>query len=88
MASFKFVGQHTNGRDSITMYGVTFGEGPSEVSDRAAIARLRQNIEFEEVGESAGNLEGIIEARRLYRKKFNKAPGPRWDEATIREKLA
>ena len=36
---------------------------------------------------NAESLEGINEARRLYRKKFNKNPGPRWDEATIREKL-
>lgn len=40
-----------------------------------------------EPNDKLAGLEGINEARRLYRAKFKKNPGPRWDEATIRAKL-
>jgi hypothetical protein len=36
---------------------------------------------------NAEGLTGINDARALYRAKFKKNPGPRWDEATIRAKL-
>lgn len=89
MASFRFIGTYTGGRSSINASGVVFeGNEPSEVEDVEAIRRLRGNVEFEEVGESAGGLEDINALRRQYRARFNKNPGPRWDEATLREKLA
>jgi hypothetical protein len=36
---------------------------------------------------SAESLAEIGELRAAYRKRFKKNPGPRWDEATLREKL-
>ena len=89
MAAFRFIGQYTGGRTSINACGVIFeGNEPSEVEDEDGIRRLRGHPEFVEVGESAGGLEDINALRKAYRKKFGKNPGPRWDEATIREKLA
>lgn len=89
MTSFRFIGQYTGGADSINASGVVFEGGePSEVDDAEAIRRLRNNIEFEEVGDSAGGLEDINTLRAAYRKKAGKNPGPRWDEATLREKIA
>lgn len=89
MASFRFIGTYTGGRSSINASGVIFdGHEPSEVEDQEAIDRLRRNVEFEEVGANAGGLEDINALRKQYRARFGKNPGPRWDEATIREKLA
>lgn len=89
MARFRFIGTYTGGRDSINASGVIFeGNEPSQVDDAEAIRRLRGNVEFEEVGENAGGLEDINALRKAYRERFRKNPGPRWDEATIREKLA
>jgi hypothetical protein len=89
MAKFKFIGTHTGGRNSINASGVDFvGDEPSEVTDADGVERLRKNPEFEEVGKSAGGLEGINALRAQYRARYKKNPGPRWDEATLREKLA
>lgn len=89
MAHFRFIGRHTGGRESITMCGATFvGDEPAEVSDADCIRRLRSNVEFEEVGENAGNLEDINTLRAAYKVKFDKRPFNGWDEATLREKLA
>jgi hypothetical protein len=50
---FRFIGQYTNGRTSITTHGVTFeGNEPAEVTDKEAIRRLSGNVEFEEVPDS------------------------------------
>jgi hypothetical protein len=89
MPSFRFIGTYTGGRTSINACGVEFeGHEPSDVDDLEAVRRLRQNVEFEEVGESAGNLEDINALRARYRKLAGKNGGPRWDEATYREKIA
>lgn len=37
---------------------------------------------------NAESLEPINALRAAYREKFGKKPGPAWDEATLREKLA
>lgn len=88
MASFRFIGQYTGGRTSINASGVIFeGSEPSEVGDAEGAARLRKNIEFEEVGGEEGGLTEINALRKAYRARFGKNPGPRWDEATLRERL-
>lgn len=89
MATFKFIGQYTGRNTSINACGVIFeGREPAEVDDQDGIRRLRGNPEFEEVGDNAGGLENINALRKAYRARFGKNPGPRWDEATLREKLA
>lgn len=46
---FRFIGQYTGGRTSITLNGVTFeGREPSEVPAEA-VARFSRHIEFEMV---------------------------------------
>ena len=46
----RFIGQYTNGRDSITLCGVTFhGREPSELDGEEAFARLPNHPEFEVV---------------------------------------
>lgn len=88
MASFRFIGQHTLGRTSINACGVIFeGNEPSEVEDEDGIRRLRGNPEFEEIGESAGNLEEMNRLRAQYRALTGKGGGPRWDAATYRKKI-
>lgn len=88
MASFKFIGQYTGRNTSINACGVIFeGREPAEVGDADGIERLRKNPEFEEVGANAGNLEDINALRKQYRARFSKNPGPRWDAATLVEKL-
>ncbi|MES2295213.1 MAG: hypothetical protein V4527_18095 [Pseudomonadota bacterium] len=53
MAKFKFIGQHTGGRNSINASGVDFvGDKASEVTDEDGIRRLRGNPEFVEVGKA------------------------------------
>lgn len=53
---FRFVGEYTGGRDSITMrrgddYSVTFhGNEPTEVDDEDTIRRLSSNPDFKAVG--------------------------------------
>lgn len=37
--------------------------------------------------EDIDNLSEIQKLRAAYREKFDKKPGPNWDEATLREKL-
>lgn len=47
---FRFIGKHTGGRSSITVFGVTFvGDSPADVDAPEAIRRLQNNIEFETV---------------------------------------
>lgn len=47
---FRFIGKHSGGRTSITVFGVTFdGVEPAEVEDPEAIRRLSGNREFETV---------------------------------------
>jgi hypothetical protein len=89
MAAFRFTGRYPAGRNTLDACGVIFaGTEPSEVDDLDAVRRLRGHPEFEEVGASAGGLEDINALRRQYRTRFGKNPGPKWDEATLREKLA
>lgn len=57
---FRFVGQYTNGRDSITILGVRFdGREPSEASGETA-ERLARHPEFEIV-EDEPEIPVIIE---------------------------
>lgn len=50
---FRFIGQYTNGRTSITMNGVTFdGHEPVNVPEALAF-RFAGNIEFEAVEQDA-----------------------------------
>lgn len=89
MPKFRFTGQYTGGRDSIDAGGVLFvGNEPSEVADPEAVRRLRGHPEFEEVGDNAGGLEDINQLRAEYRSLAGKNGGPKWDEATYREKIA
>jgi hypothetical protein len=96
---FKFTGRYTNGRSSITVFGVTFdGNEPANVLDEAAIARLSQNIEFEAVdaldhdgdGKKGGSLpvdEDVKALRAQYRELTGKKPFHGWDAVALREKL-
>jgi hypothetical protein len=47
---FKFTGKYTGGRESITVFGVTFqGREPADVTDEDGIRRLSGHPEFERV---------------------------------------
>jgi hypothetical protein len=47
---FRFLGNYTGDRDSITMGGVTFHDrAPSDVTDPDLIERLKKNPEFHAV---------------------------------------
>jgi len=47
---FRFVGEYTNGREEITVRGITFhGHDPKDVEDKAVIDHLRGHSEFETV---------------------------------------
>jgi hypothetical protein len=61
MAKFRFVGEYTHDRDSITMNGVEFvGRKATEVPDDT-VERFRNNIEFEEVTGTAAKDPGGLE---------------------------
>lgn len=48
---FRFKGDYTGGRASITLFGVTFdGREPADVTDADGIRRLSNHPEFEQVG--------------------------------------
>jgi hypothetical protein len=50
MAKFRFIGQYTGGRESISCHGVTFyGNEPADVDGEEALRRLSGNTDFEEV---------------------------------------
>lgn len=52
MAKFRFIGKHTGGRTSISLFGVTFeGVEPADVTSADGIRRLSNHIEFEAVDE-------------------------------------
>lgn len=49
---FKFIGQYTNGRSTITTCGTLFeGREPADVTDPDGIRRLSNHPEFEQVTE-------------------------------------
>jgi hypothetical protein len=64
---FRFLGNYTGDRDSITMGGVTFHDrDAAEVSDQDLIRRLKNNPEFHAV---AGHAEPKVSEPPVKRKK-------------------
>lgn len=47
---FKFIGEHTNGRTSITLFGVTFeGDDAPDVTEQRAIDAFLAHPEFQKI---------------------------------------
>jgi len=93
---FKFIGEYTNGHDTIDACGVLFhGREPSDVTSEDGIRRLSGHVEFakvtaKEVETEAGEGEkdDLAEARKDYADVFGKKPFNGWNADTLRAKIA
>lgn len=86
----RFIGQYTNGRETITYLDCTFeGHEPRKVSKEVADL-LRDHPEFEEVTAKEVQAEAGEELTAL-RKEYNEVMGKKafagWDADTLREKM-
>lgn len=75
---FRFKGDYTGKRTSITLYGVTFeGREPADVTDADGIRRLSNHPEFEAVAHNALMAERMVEMAAAVRADIEAAEPPK-----------